>query len=79
MHSTTGREYKAGLLVSSATVKGFDKPWSTLIDSGVSGDYVGRCPLEGNPRYVEALEAVKGDTTTVRIATGTVVTTPKLL
>ena len=30
---------KQGLLVATATVKGFDKPWSILIDSGASGDY----------------------------------------
>ena len=50
VHSNTGREYKPGLLVAKATVKGFDKPWSILIDSGASGNYVRRCSLEGNPR-----------------------------
>ena len=30
------RGYKAGLLVAEAKVKGFEKPWSILIDSGTS-------------------------------------------
>ena len=39
MHYNTGRESKKpGLLVAKATVKGFDKPWSILIDSGASGN-----------------------------------------
>ena len=77
MHSSAGREYKPGLLVAKATVKGFDKPWSILIDSGASGNYVRRGSLEGNPRYVEALEAHKGDTITVRLVTGALVTASK--
>ena len=77
MHPNTGREYKPGLLVAKATVKGFDKPWWILIDSSASGNYVRRCSLEGNPRYAEALKANKGDTITVRLATGTLVTAPK--
>ena len=72
MHFNTGREYKPCLLVAKATVKGFDKPWSILIDSGV------RCFLEGELRYVEALKAHKDDTITVRLATGTLVTAPKV-
>ena len=75
MHYNTGREYKPGLLVAKTTVKGFDKSWSILIDSGASGNYFRRCSLEENPRYVEAIEAHKGDTITVRFATGTLVTT----
>ena len=78
MPSNTGREYKPGLLVTKVTVKGSDKPWSILIDFGASGNYVRRCSLEGNPRYVEALEAHKGDTITVRLATDTLVTAPKV-
>ena len=50
VHSNTGREYKPGLLVAKATVKGSDNPWSIFIDSGASGNYVRRCSLEGNPR-----------------------------
>ena len=49
-----------------------------MIDSRASGNYVRRCSLEGNPRYVEALEVHKGDTITVCLATGTLVTTPKV-
>ena len=66
------------MLVAKATVKRFNKPWSNSIDSGASVNYVKRCSLEGNPRYVEALEAHKGDTFTVRLATGTVVTALKV-
>ena len=50
-----------------------------MIYSGASGNYVRRCSLEGNPRYVEALKAHKGDTITVRLATGILVTAPKVL
>ena len=78
MHPNTGREYKPGLLVANATVKGFDKPWSKLIDSGASVNYVRCCSLEGKPRYVEANKANKGDTITVRLATGTLVIAPKV-
>ena len=78
MHSNTGHEYMPGLLVAKAPVKGLNKHWSILIDSGASGNYVRRCSLEGNPRYVEALEAHKGDKITVRLATGTLVTAPKV-
>ena len=77
MYSKTGREYKPVLLVAKATVKVFDKPWSNLIDSGSSGNYVRRYFLEGNPRYVEAPEAHKGDTITVRLVTGALVTASK--
>ena len=75
MHSNTGREYKLGLLVAKASVKGFDKLWSILIDSGASGNYVRSSSPEWNPHYVEAL---KGDTGNVRLATGTLVTAPKV-
>ena len=37
---TTKREYNPGLLVVLATVKGFEKPWSILIDSEASSNYV---------------------------------------
>ena len=66
MQAQTGREYKPGLMVAKVTVKGFDKPWSISIDSGASGNYVRRYSLEGNPHYVEALKAHKGDAITVR-------------
>ena len=33
------RGYTAGLLVAEAKVKGFEKPWSILIDSGASCNY----------------------------------------
>ena len=78
MHSDTGSEYNLGLLVAEETVKGFDKPWLILIDFGASGDYFRRCSPKGNPRYVEALKAHKGDTITIRLATGTLVTSLKV-
>ena len=78
MLNGTGREYKPGLLVAQATVKGFDKPWSILIDSGASCNYARRLSLEGSQQYVEALRAHEGDTITVRLATGTRVTVPKV-
>ncbi|KAG3064969.1 hypothetical protein PI125_g24080 [Phytophthora idaei] len=38
---------KPGLLVVQANVKGFEKPWRVLIDSGASGNYARRSTLEG--------------------------------
>ena len=73
-----GREYKPDLLVSNATVTRFDKPWSILIDSGASGNCVRRCSLEWNLSYAETLQAQKGNTFTVRLATVTLVTVPKV-
>ena len=78
MTSKKGREYKPGLLFAKATVKGFDKLWSILIDFCASSSYVRRCSLEGNLRYVEALEAHKGDMFTIRLKTGTLLTAPKV-
>ena len=49
-----------------------------MIDSGASGYYVRRYYLEGDPRYVEAPKAHGGDTITVRLATGTLVTAPEV-
>ena len=73
-----GRGCKPGLLVDEATVKGFSKPWSILIDSGASCNYARRRSLEGNQQYAEALTAHKGDSITVRLATGSRVTVPKV-
>ena len=66
------------MLVAEATVKGFDKPWSILIDSGASNNYVRRRSLEGSQQYAEALKAHEGDFITVRLATGSRVTVPKV-
>ena len=66
MRNGTGREYKPGLLVAQATVKGFEKPWSILIDSGASCNYARRLSLKENQHYVEALKAHEGDVITVR-------------
>ena len=78
MEVTTECGYKPGLLVAEATVKGFDKPWSILIDSGASNNYVRRRSLEGSQQYAEALKAHEGDFITVRLATGSRVTVPKV-
>ena len=58
------------MLVAKATVKGFDKPWSILIDSGASGNYVQRSSLVESQQYAEALSAKGMETITVRLATG---------
>ena len=65
-------------MVASATVKRFEEPWSILIDSGASGNYVRRRSLEGGQQYAEALKAHEGDVLTVRLATGARVTVPKV-
>ena len=78
LHSNTGREYNPCFLVTKANVKGFEKPWSILRDSGASGNYVRRCSLDGNQCYPEALQAQISDTITVRLATRTLFTVPKV-
>ena len=79
MDVTTKREYKSGLLVASTTVKGFGKPWSILIDSGASVNYVRRHSLEGSQQYDEALIVHEGDVITVRLATGARFTIPRVM
>ncbi|GMF59106.1 unnamed protein product [Phytophthora fragariaefolia] len=76
--SNTERVCKPGLIVVQATVKGFDKPWTILVDSGASGNYAWRSTMEGSQLYVEALKARNRDIVTVRLATGTRVTVPKV-
>ena len=44
--SSTERGYKPGLLVTVVHVKGVEKHWSILIDSGASCEYARRRPLE---------------------------------
>ena len=66
------------MLVAEATIKGFDKTWSILVDSGASCNYARRRSLEGNQRYAEALIAHKSYNITVRLATGSRVTVPKV-
>lgn len=72
------RKCKPGLLVVEATVKGFAKPWKVLIDSGASGNYARRSTMEDSQQYAEALSARNHDHVTVRLATGTRVTVPKV-
>ncbi|GMF58228.1 unnamed protein product [Phytophthora fragariaefolia] len=76
--SNTERVCKPGLLVVQATVKGFDKPWTILVDSGASGNYARRSTMEGRQLYAEALKARNRDIVNVRLATGTRVTVPKV-
>ncbi|GMF58289.1 unnamed protein product [Phytophthora fragariaefolia] len=76
--SNTERVCKPGLLVVQATVKGFDKPWTILVDSGASGNYARRSTMEGRQLYAKALKARNRDIVTVRLATGTSVTVPKV-
>ena len=72
------RGYKAGLLVAEARVKGFEKPWSILIDSGASCNYARRRSLERGQVYTEALTAHEGDSITIPLATGSRVTVPEI-
>ncbi|RAW26018.1 hypothetical protein PC110_g17575 [Phytophthora cactorum] len=69
---------KSGVLVVQANVKGFEKPWRVLIDSGASGNYTRRSTLEGSQQYTEALEVQTRDSISVRLATGTLVTVSKV-
>ncbi|GMF59225.1 unnamed protein product [Phytophthora fragariaefolia] len=75
--SNTERVCKPGLLVVQATVNGFDKPWTILVDSGASGNYARRSTMEGGQLYAEALKARNRDIVTVRLAAGTRDTVPK--
>ena len=47
--------------------------------SGASDNYTRRCSLEGSQQYAEALKAHSDETITVRLATGTRVTVPRVL
>ncbi|GMF53362.1 unnamed protein product [Phytophthora fragariaefolia] len=82
--STMEAEYTAAsimtteLLFVQATVKGFEKPWTILVDSGASGNYAWRSTIEGSQLYAEALKVRDRDIVTVRLATGTRVTVPKV-
>ncbi|KAJ8578153.1 hypothetical protein ON010_g1052 [Phytophthora cinnamomi] len=62
--SDTNRVWKPGLLVVRATVKGFQKSWTSLIDSGTSGNYARRSTMEYSQLYAEALAARGGDIVT---------------
>ena len=77
MEVTEKREWKTGLLVASAMVKGFEKSWSILIDSGASGNYFRRRYLERGQQYAEALKAHECEFITVRLAIGSRVTVLK--
>jgi hypothetical protein len=78
LSNNTERVCKPVLLVVEATVNGFTKPWKILIDSGASGNYARRSTMEGSQQYAEALKARTSDAITVRLATGTRVTVPKV-
>ena len=74
----TERGYNPGLLVAEATVKGFEKQCSILMDLGASCNYARRRSHEESQRYAEALKSHEGDSCTVRLATGIRVTVPKV-
>ncbi|GMF38628.1 unnamed protein product [Phytophthora fragariaefolia] len=76
--SNTERVCKPGLLVVQAIVRGIEKPWTILVDSGASGNCARRSTMEGGQQYAEALKARTRDIVTVRLATGTRVTVPKV-
>jgi hypothetical protein len=59
LSNNTERVCKPGLLVVEATVKGFTKPWTILIDSGASGNYARHSTMEGSQQYAEALKRVR--------------------
>ena len=59
-------------------MKGFEKQWSILINSGASCNYARRRSLEGSQQYAEAHKAHEGDSIIVRVATGSRVTVPKV-
>ena len=65
-------------MVAEAKVKRFEKPWSILIDSGASCNYSRRRSLEGSQLYAEALTVHEGDPITVRLATVSRITVPKI-
>ena len=69
------------LIVVQADVNGFTEKMKVLIDSGASCNYVRLATLSKNkPMLVDAQrESVRRGTVGVRLATGTVVTTPKIL
>ena len=60
VRKSTKGEYKQGLLIALGTVIYFEKPWSILIDSGASVNYVRRQFLEGNQQYADALKPHEG-------------------
>lgn len=72
-------ECKQGLLVVKVTAKGFEKPWIVLIEFEACENYVRRSSLGGSQLYADAIKSQRGDTVTVRLATGKRVTVPKVL
>lgn len=72
------RVCKQGLLVVIATVKGFENPRTILIDSSPSSCFDRRLALIGSQLYAEAHQVQGSDTITIRLATGTHFTVPKV-
>lgn len=70
----TERVCKSGLLIVTATLNDFVKPWTVLIDPGALGKYARHLSLEGSQPYAEALRAQFYYTITVLLVTGTCVT-----
>ena len=59
-------------------MKGFNKHWSILIDSGGTCDYNRRISLVGSQPYAEAFKAHEGNLISVRLANVSDVTVPKV-
>jgi hypothetical protein len=75
---TTRNVYASRACWSLETGKGFIKLWKIVIDSGASVNYARRSTIEGSQQYAEALKARTSDVITVRLATGTRATVPKV-
>jgi hypothetical protein len=68
-----------GLLVVTATVKGFGRPLRVLIDSGASTYYARKETIAENASLFQAASEAARDTISVRLATGVVVTTKRIV
>ena len=70
------RVCKSGLLIVTATLNDFVKPWTVLIDPGALGKYARHLSLEGSQPYAEALKAQDIEIIAFCLATRTCVTVP---
>lgn len=75
---THERVCNSGLLVVTATVNGFVKPLTILIDPEESSNYSFRQSLKGSHTNAEALGAQDIKVISVRLETGTCVTVPNI-
>ena len=67
-----------GLLVVTATVKGFGRPLRVLIDSGASTYYARKQTMAENAELFQAAYAASREDISVRLATGVVVTAKRI-